>query len=284
MSRLEQLMSAIGSKRFEKMAQRRSNLSQGFQLPKLINIINIKRVADLNKEPHRQIGDATFQRIVEDIQNVNPFVFFPKPNGEIKEVERWDEYSDQPFDVISIEIKNCALSISRNTTYLDTYCLICVDKSPTDRYIIALIDLSHDEKEEPLLQSIFVTPGCPHWNFLSDLRETYMQKLHYERHTIVPSEHKWKVKRGSKKHVIKISEVVHVAPKSLVERIPTINNRPVVWTHSWRSRGHWRQLPIETKTKGKNRFGERNQIGRTWVTESIKGEGVFRQKKYEVKS
>jgi hypothetical protein len=70
----------------------------------------------------------------------------------------------------------------------------------------------------------------------------------------------------------------------MVESIPTINSRPVVWTHSWRCRGHWRLLPRTSKTKGKNRYGERNQVGRTWVTESIKGEGVLKSKKYEVKN
>jgi len=42
--------------------------------------------------------------------------------------------------------------------------------------------------------------------------------------------------------------------------------KDVKWEHSWIRRGHWRTL--KESTLGKDMFGDRNQLGRTWVIES----------------
>ncbi len=49
---------------------------------------------------------------------------------------------------------------------------------------------------------------------------------------------------------------------------------PVKWTHCWEVMGHWRL----TKSIGKDRDGKYNEIGRTWVNPSIKGDGELIKK------
>lgn len=46
--------------------------------------------------------------------------------------------------------------------------------------------------------------------------------------------------------------------------------RNIEWFHSWLVRGHWRKC--EPNTIGKGRDGQRNEIGRTWVSEHKKKE------------
>lgn len=46
------------------------------------------------------------------------------------------------------------------------------------------------------------------------------------------------------------------------------------WKHSWECIGHWRKV----KSVGKDRNGEYNQLGRTWVNPCIKGDGELIKK------
>jgi len=78
--------------------------------------------------------------------------------------------------------------------------------------------------------------------------------------------HLIKVNSKKSKH-IKTNLTLVVLNKDLLNNngtsgIPT----DVTWEHSWIRRGHWRT--IKETALGKDMFGDRNQIGRTWVIES----------------
>jgi hypothetical protein len=50
--------------------------------------------------------------------------------------------------------------------------------------------------------------------------------------------------------------------------------KDVDWKHSWECVGHWRFV----KGIGKDRYGEYNKKGRTWVNPCIKGDGILIKK------
>jgi hypothetical protein len=77
-----------------------------------------------------------------------------------------------------------------------------------------------------------------------------------------------KVRSGGNKEIVKIKRLIHIAPKSQKASYEK-GTREIEWSHRWFSRGHWRELP--KGQLGKNRQGLYAELGRTWVTESIKG-------------
>lgn len=82
-----------------------------------------------------------------------------------------------------------------------------------------------------------------------------------------------KLRAGGKKEFIKIRRIIHIAPKKTEKlyagKLAGAEPREIEWSHSWFSRGHWRRL--EPGHIGKNRTGDYVELGRTWVTDSIKG-------------
>lgn len=81
---------------------------------------------------------------------------------------------------------------------------------------------------------------------------------------------KFKVKNGKRKHFPKIRRIIYVVPKK--ERGLAIpgESREVDWSHRWEVRGHWRKLH-DVKSLGKNRNGDYEVIGYTWVDPHVKG-------------
>lgn len=66
-----------------------------------------------------------------------------------------------------------------------------------------------------------------------------------------------------------INKLIHITPKSNFRKYQSDNKLDIDWSHRWFSRGHWRRL--KPTSLGKNRDGEYVEMGRTWVSESIKG-------------
>jgi len=74
--------------------------------------------------------------------------------------------------------------------------------------------------------------------------------------------------RGTKE---KISKVIYVGRKKSIE---SKGHRSINWSHAWRVRGHWRKA----NKIGKDREGNYNQNGWTWVIPHVKGDGVLVEK------
>jgi hypothetical protein len=52
--------------------------------------------------------------------------------------------------------------------------------------------------------------------------------------------------------------------KPLNGSIPSLKSKNIEWKHSWYKRGHWRE--ISSNSIGKDKYGNRNQVGRTWIS------------------
>jgi len=74
---------------------------------------------------------------------------------------------------------------------------------------------------------------------------------------------------GGEKVKRKISQVIRVCPKAAVKNLKPIGHHEVDWGQRWVVRGHWRRLG--DGQIGKNRAGEYNTVGFTWVVPYVKG-------------
>ena len=68
--------------------------------------------------------------------------------------------------------------------------------------------------------------------------------------------------------------ITYISKNKKPQYISPISNNKIDWKHSWAVSGHWRKI----KGIGKDRYGERNTINKTWVTPCIKGSGSFVEK------
>jgi len=71
-----------------------------------------------------------------------------------------------------------------------------------------------------------------------------------------------------------IVPIVYVSSKKYIKSTLTIKGEPIDWQHSWEVIGHWRICA----SIGKDRDGEYNQVGRTWVNPAIRGKGELVKK------
>lgn len=76
-----------------------------------------------------------------------------------------------------------------------------------------------------------------------------------------------KVRVGGEKKCIKINRVIHVAPNKAKKDYAPGPGRKVEWSHCWEVMGHWRKV----QGIGKDRFGQYNVEGMTWVVPHEKG-------------
>ena len=67
-----------------------------------------------------------------------------------------------------------------------------------------------------------------------------------------------------------INRIIRIVPHECRQNktlLPMTNNGIIDWSHRWECRGHWRKVD----TVGKDRSGDYNVSGFTWVREHIKG-------------
>lgn len=80
---------------------------------------------------------------------------------------------------------------------------------------------------------------------------------------------KIKTKTSTGKKVHKINEIIYVgSPKAA--RVTSVSGKTLEYSHQFEVRGHWRS--ISTNSIGKDRNGKRCTIGRTWVSDFVKGD------------
>jgi hypothetical protein len=82
----------------------------------------------------------------------------------------------------------------------------------------------------------------------------------------------------------RVGDVIYLLPKKgkkpvEKESIP-VGFRHISFSHRFLRRGHWRR--IAEKSLGKNRHGERTEVGRTWVKSAEIGEGKLVKSKVRV--
>lgn len=69
-------------------------------------------------------------------------------------------------------------------------------------------------------------------------------------------------------------EIIHVSIDKKIQKIGHVTGEKIEWKHSWLVVGHWRKI----KGIGKDRYGNRVIVGKTWVIPTVKGVGVFIEK------
>lgn len=250
-----------------KFLQQIDNIRQmGFKLPLLFE----------NLSHGRYTGDTTVDLEVlgSYLEETQPFVFYPE-HGEVQDIPDTNTYSDQPFDVVSFEVKDMFLTVPIPEVQDDCWVvnMVSVDKSPEERYILAtcLIICANEVGQRVIISR----KGDEIWLVMSAMREIFTQKLHTHRHASVDRNTKIRLKTGKSKRKFTINKVIYVADKKTVES-GAGKGQGITWSHAWRCRGHWRTMP--EGFVGKDRHGERNQNGRTWISDFVKGSGVLVEK------
>ncbi len=105
----------------------------------------------------------------------------------------------------------------------------------------------------------------------SQLAITYIfKRLNTKNTEIIYKETPFKSLSGKEK----ISPVVFIRNKKSETKYQYYLPSNPEWKHSWECVGHWRKLD----GIGKDRHGEYNQLGRTWVNPCIKGDGELIKK------
>ncbi len=66
---------------------------------------------------------------------------------------------------------------------------------------------------------------------------------------------------------VKIKNIIHVRPKSERDSGVGVYGAPLDWSHRWEVMGHWRRID----GIGKNRQGQHEVVGYTWVVPHEKG-------------
>lgn len=61
-------------------------------------------------------------------------------------------------------------------------------------------------------------------------------------------------------------------PTNLYGKLHGKTAQDIVWVHSWACMGHWRRLPKDSKSIGKDKAGSRVVSGYTWVKACVKGD------------
>lgn len=72
---------------------------------------------------------------------------------------------------------------------------------------------------------------------------------------------------GSERRLLSIKKIIHITLKEDRKKYESENHIVIDWSHRWEVRGHWRTIT----GIGKDRFGNYNLFGMTWVKPFIKG-------------
>lgn len=167
-----------------------------------------------------------------------------------------------PFEVFSIEFTTGPVMSLRGKgsgEYLFVHCLMCIETKPGQFNFYGL--LSSDPYSG--LEGRVIK--------LKDVSKTVNAVLDYMEKMKVGSEavrERVKLGHGNNKRTHTIRRIIHVAPKSELQRF-SIGHRNIDWTHRFLVRGHWRK--IDGHALGKDRAGNYAVVGHTWVTEHERG-------------
>jgi hypothetical protein len=207
------------------------------------------------------------------------------------------ETIDAPFPIFSIEMIDGPITSPRpndNPVYTD--CLMVTENPHADSifkyFVFALSRFERPGKEPKYFASVDITLDLkgngdhemtgegmlvldiedrkylPNSVMLEIVRK-FLDRLDQEAAGAERVNERIKIRSAGQKEIVKIKRLIHVAPKKYKSDYATKTQKEIEWSHRWFSRGHWRKLP--EGMLGKNREGDYVEVGRTWVTESIKG-------------
>jgi hypothetical protein len=103
--------------------------------------------------------------------------------------------------------------------------------------------------------------------------KTCLQQINSQRIGVESTSEKIRIKRSAGYFTHEINQIIHVKNKYKYKKDSVCigEKNPINFSHRFFRRGHWR-VTDNPMTLGKDRQGERNQYGRTWVMESTVGD------------
>lgn len=201
-----------------------------------------------------------------------PIVFGWK-NEEPMDLEEWEDVKDfgplertfdSPFKTFSYEMVTGSITTPRPTDRIKvhTWCVVATEVAPGNWGFYGLMENEEDD-------GLYVVAT----NSFGPLTEEFIKRINTEKVGYETSRHNIKIGTGKIKQHRRIRRIVHVHTKSYVKKNEGSSEiRHINFTHRFLVRGHWRKLEMPTSL-GKNRDGDYVVNGKTWVTESEKGQG-----------
>jgi len=182
-----------------------------------------------------------------------------------------------PFEKTTLLMnEECVIKIE--DTYIMVDVIEVVDYSPGDRYVSVYIPFTLVSGKEFGGSQIFSFPlnkktaeKYSHSRILYDIIIAASAFVNQSKFGSLKENLRVKVKKSKKnKYLYKRNKFIYCngtkKEKTIANRFA---NRVTVWDHSWKVRGHWRTA----KGFGKDRHGEYNVEGYTWVNNHVKGSG-----------
>jgi hypothetical protein len=201
----------------------------------------------------------------------HPFVFIPinLSKGEKHIVEKNTTELDLPYQCICIEMSDGYVTEGENNAGeadLIIYSYIVKEVSPKV-YSYFMLAQDHQGREVGLE----VTGDDPSqrdaYLSMNDLTNQYLKRLKSEKVGREGSPGKVKINTGVEKIFYKIKPITHVSPKRVISEVRPVAGKEIDWSHRWEVRGHWREI----SGLGKDREGNYNVKGFTWVSNHVKG-------------
>jgi hypothetical protein len=211
-------------------------------------------------------------KVLDHVAKAQPFVFKKFLQGK-NEAHLDDNYKlDLPFKVCSFELMDDEQG---------QYCISFEDESTGESRKILSIIAEEIEPQKIIFYTLtdygLITgvdwyhpddEGRKMWLFLALQVQLFLKQLskgqhgHHSPRTLF----KWKDK-GEKKQ-LRITKIIYVRDRVNTIKIPeiTISDSIVQWSHAFWVMGHWRMI----RGIGKDRDGNYNVMGKTWVSEFVK--------------
>lgn len=246
-------------------------------------LCELSRVAWNNRkeqipEHDRARFEAKFHQFSNLIPDTRCFVFRRAVFGS----GGWDAAMDDDWGRIDIPFRTCSFElIERNATFFNMPSVNGLTSYP------ACIWVHEEDPENYLIAALGWSEAGPtfeiwHEGPLSKGRDSLMPYVREIcRHVALgklgqqkASHHRVRVGFGQNKRTVRVSQIVHVVPKTESGEAVGIGGAKINWSHRWEVRGHWRKID----GIGKDRDNQYQVAGWTWVTPHIKGEGVLVKK------
>lgn len=156
-----------------------------------------------------------------------------------------------PVDDVIHDYYGVAVIVQDDTSY------IAYSAYGKDGALFVTKALLSKEKHKDIACNAFITRCCEEIHH----KETFLG--------VEKTNFRVRVGKGEGRKLHKVNQIVRIVRQKEIEKYAPSNSNQIEWHHCWSVIGHWRQL--RGAAIGKDNGGKYNQLGRTWVKPSIKG-------------
>jgi hypothetical protein len=228
--------------------------------------------------------------IDEDMSNLQPFVFTSTKELAQHVPKADDDILACPFELFSIELEDIALTCTEVNDAQDMgvniLSIICKELSPS-RYKFWMYNKIEYANGETAYLTVKAYEGgysanghessdTAMYDSCMDIVTTYLDRLHKEHLGTFNASGRAKIRVNGKKGVYRPKSVIYVTKnggKKYRSSVKAQGTKTINWDHTWTVTNHWRKLE-NPESFGKNRMGEREEKGYTFISSYSKGEGL----------